>query len=56
MQTSQQAWKWRLHTEPKPKKTRQSRSKFKIMLTVFFDYRDGVVHLEFLSNGWSNGK
>lgn len=47
MQTSQQALEWRLPTEPKPKKPRQSRSKVKVMLTVFFDYR-GVVHSEFL--------
>ena len=47
MQTSQQASEWRLPTEPKPKKLRQSRSKVKVMLTVFFDYR-GVVHSEFL--------
>lgn len=47
MQTSQQASEWHLPTEPKPKKPRQSRSKVKVMLTVFFDYR-GVVHSEFL--------
>ncbi|XP_060806375.1 uncharacterized protein LOC132903073 [Amyelois transitella] len=47
MQSSQQASEWRLPTEPKPKKPRQSRSKVKVMLTVFFDYR-GVVHSEFL--------
>lgn len=50
MQTSQQASEWRLPTEPKPKKARQSRSKVKVMLTVFFDYR-GVVHSEFLPEG-----
>ncbi|CAB3250049.1 unnamed protein product [Arctia plantaginis] len=47
MQTSQQASEWRLPTESKPKKPRQSRSKVKVMFTVFFDYR-GVVHSEFL--------
>ena len=50
MQTSQQASEWRLPIEPKPKKARQSRSKVKVMLTVFFDYR-GVVHSEFLPQG-----
>ena len=49
-QTSQQASEWRLPTEPKPKRARQTRSKLKVMLTVFFDYR-GVVHSEFLPEG-----
>lgn len=47
MQTSQQASEWRLPTEPKPKNPRQTRSKVKVMLSVFFDYR-GVVHSEFV--------
>lgn len=55
MQTSQQASEWRLPTEPKPKKPRQSRSKVKVMLTVFFDYR-GVVHSEFLPDGQTVNK
>ncbi|KAJ8704018.1 hypothetical protein PYW07_013312 [Mythimna separata] len=55
MQTSPQASEWRLPTEPKPKKTRQSRSKVKVMLTVFFDYR-GVVHSEFLPEGLTVNK
>lgn len=46
MQTSQQVSEWRLPTELKPKKTRQTRSKVKVLLTVFFDYR-GVVLSEF---------
>ncbi|XP_011053283.1 PREDICTED: uncharacterized protein LOC105145454, partial [Acromyrmex echinatior] len=50
MQISQQASEWRLPTELKPKKSRQSRSKVKVMLTVFFDCR-GVVHSEFLPEG-----
>lgn len=50
MQTSQLASKWRLPTEPKRKKPRQSRSKVNVMLTVFFDYR-GVEHSEFLPEG-----
>jgi [histone H3]-lysine36 N-dimethyltransferase SETMAR len=41
---------WRMPTEPKPKKSRHSRSKVKVMLTVFFDYRD-VLHSEFMSVG-----
>ena len=55
MQTSQQASEWRLLTEPKPKKPRQSRSKIKVMLTVFLDYR-GVVHSEFLPEGQTVNK
>lgn len=50
MQTSQQSSEWRLDTEPKPKKPRQSRSKVKVMLIVFFDWQ-GVVHSEFLPEG-----
>jgi [histone H3]-lysine36 N-dimethyltransferase SETMAR len=50
MQTSQQASEWRFPTEPKPKKPRRSRSKVKVMLNVFFDYRD-VKYSEFLSEG-----
>lgn len=55
MQTSQQASEWHLPTDPKPKKPRQSRSKVKVMLTVFFDYH-GVVHSEFLPEGQTVNK
>ena len=41
-----QSSEYRLKGETKPKKSRQSRSKIKVMLTVFFDYR-GVVYYEF---------
>lgn len=50
MLTSQQSSEWRAEDEPKPKKSRQSRSKIKVLLTVFFDFR-GVVHSEFLPEG-----
>jgi len=46
---------WRLPIEPKPKKSCQSRSKVKVMLIVFFDYR-GVVHSEFLPEGQTVNK
>ena len=46
---------YRLKGEAKPKTPRQSRSKIKVMLTVFFDYR-GVVHYEFLSTGQTVNK
>ncbi|CAK9827582.1 Mariner Mos1 transposase [Anthophora retusa] len=55
MQTSQQSSEYRLENEPNPKKPRQSRSKIKVMLTVFFDYR-GVVHSEFLPDGQTVNK
>lgn len=55
MQTSQQASEWRFDKEPKPKRPRQSRSKIKVLLTVFFDYR-GVVHSEFLPEGQTINK
>ena len=41
--------------EPRPKQPRQSRSKIKVMLTVFFDYC-GVVHYEFLPTGQTVNK
>lgn len=52
VETAQQSSEWRLPNEPKPKKPRQSRSKIKVMLTVFFDSQ-GVVHSEFLPEGQS---
>lgn len=52
VETAQQSSEWRFPEEPKPKKPRQSRSKIKVMLTVFFDY-EGVVHSEFLPQGQS---
>ncbi|CAK9818191.1 Mariner Mos1 transposase [Anthophora quadrimaculata] len=55
MQTSQQSSEFRLENEPNPKKTRQSRSKIKVMLTVFFDYH-GVVYSEFLPDGQTVNK
>lgn len=55
MQTSQQASKWRTEFESKPKKPRQSRSKIKVMLIVFFDIR-GVVHHEFVPTGQTVNK
>ncbi|XP_037932807.1 protein GVQW3-like [Teleopsis dalmanni] len=55
VETSQQSSEWRFKNEPKPKKPRKSRSKIKVMLTVFFDYR-GVVHYEFLLEGHTINK
>lgn len=55
MQTSQQSSEWVAKNEPKPKKPRQSRSKMKVMLIVFFDIR-GVVHYEFVPEGQTVNK
>lgn len=55
METAQQSSEWRLRGEAKPKRPRQSRSKVKVLLTVFFDC-DGVVHHEFLPQGQSVNK
>ena len=41
--------------EPKPNRERRSRSKIKVLLTVFFDIR-GVVHYEFLPEGQTVNK
>ena len=46
-ETIDQSSEYRLKGEAKPKRPRLSRSKIKVILTVFFDYR-GVVHYEFL--------
>lgn len=54
-ETAQQSSEYRLKGEAKPKRPRQSRSKIKVMLTVFFDYR-GVVHQEFLPTGQTVNK
>jgi len=42
-ETTNQSNEYRTKGGPRPKRLRQSRSKIKVMLTVFFDYR-GVVH------------
>ena len=47
-ETIDQSSEYRAKGEVRPKRARQSRSKIKIMMTVFFDFR-GVVHYEFLS-------
>uniref|UniRef100_A0A182HWZ5 Mariner transposase n=1 Tax=Anopheles arabiensis TaxID=7173 RepID=A0A182HWZ5_ANOAR len=54
-ETTDQSSEYRSPNEPSPKKSRQSRSKIKVMLTVFFDYR-GVVHQEFLPKGQTVNK
>ena len=46
-ETTDQSSEFRLKGEAKPKRPRQSCSKIKVILTVFFDYR-GVVYYEIL--------
>ncbi|XP_011263146.2 uncharacterized protein LOC105255530 [Camponotus floridanus] len=53
--TTDQSSEYRAKGEAKPKRSRQSRSKIKIMLTAFIDYR-GVVHSEFLPPGQTVNK
>lgn len=54
-ETTDQSSEYREKGEPRPKQPRQSRSKIKVMLTVFFDYC-GVVHYEFLPTGQTVNK
>ena len=54
VETAQQSSEWRTKNEPKPKKTHQSRSKMKVMLIVFFDWR-GVFHRELVPEGQTAG-
>jgi len=49
-ETKQQSSQWKHASSPRPKKARQSRSKIKSMLIVFFDY-EGVVHHEYAPAG-----
>lgn len=61
--TGYEAWIYEFDTqtsgcygnESKPKKPRRTRTKIKVMLAVFFDYR-GVVHSEFLPEGQTINK
>ena len=54
-ETTDQSSEYRAKGEARPKRPRQSRSKIKVMLTVFFDFR-GVVHYEFLPPGQTVNK
>jgi len=45
-----QSMEWKSKNDPRTKKCRKSRSKIKVMLIVFFDYR-GIVHHEYLPEG-----
>ena len=45
-ETKMQSSQWMGKGSPRPKKARMSRSKIKVMLVVFFDWK-GIVHHEF---------
>ena len=55
VETADQSSKYRAKGEARPKREQQSKSKIKVLLTVFFDYR-GVVHHEFLPTGQTVNK
>ena len=46
----QQLSQWKSPSSPRPKKTRQVRSKINVMLIVIFD-ADGIVHHEYVPQG-----
>ena len=50
-----QLFPWKLPVSPHPKKVRQSSSKIKTMLTVFFDW-EGVVHHKYTPPGQTINK
>ena len=49
-QTKRQSSEWKSLNSPRSKKFKLDRSKGKVMLEVFFDYR-GIVHFEFIPEG-----
>jgi len=49
-ETKRQSTQWKSADFPGPKKTRQVRSKVKVMLIVFFDM-EGIVHYEYIPQG-----
>ena len=54
-ETKQQSSQWKRPDEPRPKKSRQSRSHVNLMLIIFFDCK-GVVHYEFAPRGQTTNK
>ena len=53
-ETTDQSSEYGLKSEAKPKRLRQSRSKIKVMLAVFFDYR--IIHYDILPTGQTVNK
>ena len=54
-ETKRQRCQWKSPVSLRPKKARQSKSKIKVMLIMFFDVR-GIIHSEFLSQGQTISK
>jgi hypothetical protein len=54
-ETKVQSSQWKHSSSPRPKKAQQVRSKVKVVLTVFFDYR-GLVHLSYAPQGQTINK
>jgi len=50
IETKMQSSQWMGKGSPRPKKARMSRSKIKVMLVLFFDWK-GIVHHEFVPRG-----
>ena len=50
VETKMQSSQWMGKGSPRPNKARISRSKIKVMLVVFFDWK-GIVHHEFVPSG-----
>ena len=49
-ESKRQSMHWKSPSSPRQKKARQSKSKCKAMMTVFFDIR-GIVHLDWVPEG-----
>jgi len=49
-ETKRQSSQWKSADSPRPKKTRQVRSKVKVMFVVFFDM-DDIVQYEYVPQG-----
>ena len=50
VETKMQSSRWMGKGSPRPKKARMSRSKIKVVLVVFFDWK-GIIHYEFVPHG-----
>jgi hypothetical protein len=55
LETKVKLSQWKHSSSPRPKKAQQVRSKVKVLLTVFFDYR-GIVHHSYAPEGQTINK
>jgi hypothetical protein len=55
LETKVQSSQWKHSSSPRPQKAQQVRSKVKVLMTVFFDYR-GIVHHSYTSEGQNINK